>query len=247
VTDGDRPDAAANRRRALLGAVLLDLAVSPLFAWDVLTESLQRDLGTTSASLTVVFSVGLLSFMGGVLIGGWAADRIAPRRLAIVTAVGTVLGLAGSAVVGSVALMVVAFGVLVGASTGLGYATAVRGAGTVQSGRGRALGLVVSAYAVGTDGLAPTAAALLESIGRTGTFLVLAAGLSVVLVVAVLLVPGQAPESDPVKRRDPVGPAGWTPPVVALWLAFGLGSARRSQGSRMPVSSPGVLARSWSR
>src|SRR3954453_9921153 len=112
--DGDRPDAAANRRRALLGAVLLDLAVSPLFSWDVFTESLQHDLGTTSAPLTVVFSVGLLSFMGGVLIGGRAADRIAPRRLAITTAIGTVIVLAASAFVGSVALMVLAFGVLVG-------------------------------------------------------------------------------------------------------------------------------------
>ena len=225
MTDRNRPDTAANKRRALLGAVLLDLAVSPLFAWDVFTESLHRDLGTTSAPLTVVFSVGLLCFMGGVLIGGRAADRIAPRRLAIMTAIGTVLGLAASAAVGSVALMVIAFGVLVGGSTGLGYATAVRVAGTVQSGRGRALGLVVSAYAVGTAVLAPTCAALLESIGRTGTFLVLAAGLGVVLVVAVLLVPGQAPKSDPAKRRDPGGRAGWTSPVVALWLAFGLGSA----------------------
>jgi MFS transporter, OFA family, oxalate/formate antiporter len=225
VIDRGRSDAAVNKRRALLGAVLLDLAVSPLFSWDVFTESLEHDLGTASAPLTVVFSVGLLSFMGGVLIGGRMADRIAPRRLAIGTAIGTVLGLAASAVVGSVALMVIAFGVLVGASTGLGYATAVRVAGTVQSGRGLVLGLVVSAYAVGTAVLAPTSAALLESIGRTGTFLVLAAGLGVVLVVAVLLVPRQAPAPQSATRRDPGGRAGSTLPIVALWLAFGLGSA----------------------
>ena len=96
---------------------------------------------------------------------------------------------------------------------------------TQQSGRGLALGLVVSAYAVGTAVLAPVSAALLESIGRTGTFLVLAAGLGVVLVVAVLLVPGQAPESPSAKRREPGGRAGSTLRVVALWLVFGFGSA----------------------
>lgn len=212
-------------RRALLGAVLLDLAVSPLFAWDVFTESLQRDLRTSGTALTVVFSVGLLSFMSGVLIGGRVADRIAPRRLAIVTAVGTVLGLVGSALAGSVVLMAVAFGVLVGGSTGLGYATAVRVAGTVRSGRGLALGLVVSAYAVGTAVLAPTAAALLDAIGRTGTFLVLAAGLGVVLALAVALVPGTAPGSRPAGRHDADARPGSSRPVVALWLAFGLGSA----------------------
>ena len=53
--------------------------------------------------------------------------------------------------------VVLAFGVLVGASSGLGYATAVRVAGTVASGRGLALGLVVSAYAVGSAVLAPVA------------------------------------------------------------------------------------------
>lgn len=212
-------------RRALLGAVLLDLAVSPLFAWDVFTESLQRDLRTSGTALTVVFSVGLLSFMSGVLIGGRVADRIAPRRLAIVTAVGTVLGLVGSALAGSVVLMAVAFGVLVGGSTGLGYATAVRVAGTVRSGRGLALGLVVSAYAVGTAVLAPTAAALLDAIGRTGTFLVLATGLGVVLALAVALVPGTAPGSRPAGRHDADARPGSSRPVVALWLAFGLGSA----------------------
>ena len=62
--------------------------------------------------------------------------------------------------------MVLAFGVLVGASSGLGYATAVRVAGTVQAGRGLALGLVVSAYAIGTALLTPIASTLLVTLGR---------------------------------------------------------------------------------
>ncbi|GAA4763487.1 hypothetical protein GCM10023199_50390 [Actinomycetospora chibensis] len=68
-----------------------------------------------------------------------------------------IVGLLGSAVAGSVIAVVLAFGVLVGASSGLDYATAVRVAGTVASGRGLALGLVVSAYAVGSAVLAPVA------------------------------------------------------------------------------------------
>jgi MFS family permease len=214
-----------SKRRALAGAVLLDLAVSPLFAWGVFTADLGRELPVGDAVLAGVFSVGLVAFMAGVLVGGWIADAIAPRRLAMVTAAGTVAGLLGSAAATSATTLILSFGVVLGGATGLGYATAVRVAGTMRSGRGLALGIVVSAYAIGTAVLAPVAAALLTAVGRAGTFVVLAAGLGVVLVVAAVLVPGRpnrpaaAQPASPERSRGPVGP------VVALWLVFGLGSA----------------------
>ncbi|MDQ4116926.1 MAG: MFS transporter [Actinomycetota bacterium] len=213
-----------SRKRALVGAMLLDLAVSPLFAWDVFTETLQRELSSGPTALTTVFSVGLAAFMTGVLVGGRIADSVSPRRLALVTAAGTVAGLLGSAAATSVVAMVPAFGVLLGGTTGLGYATAVRVAGTMQSGRGLALGLVVSAYAVGTAILAPVAAVLLVSVGRGATFVLLAIALGVTLLAAAALLPGAATTTAtaatrPDDRRTPSGP------VVALWLGFGLGSA----------------------
>lgn len=213
-----------SEKRAVVGAVLLDLAVSPLFAWDVFTTSLRRDLGIDDTLLAGVFSVGLVAFMVGVLVGGRLADSVSPRRLALVTAGGTVLGLLGSAAATSVATMLLAFGVMLGGSTGLGYATAVRLAGTVQSRRGLALGLVVSAYAVGAAVLAPVAAALLVTVGRGWTFVLLAGGLGGVLAVATVLVPGRPANlhvSPPPTRRTRRPSRS----VVALWLAFGLGSA----------------------
>ncbi|MDD7934193.1 MFS transporter [Actinomycetospora straminea] len=220
----DTGAAAGSKRRALTGAVLLDLAVSPLFAWDVFTDSLGRDLGVGHAVLAGVFSVGLAAFMLGVLAGGRAADRFAPRRLALVALAGTVLGLSGSAAASSVVVLFLTFGVLVGGSTGLGYATAVRVAGTVATGRGLALGLVVSAYAAGTAVLAPVASTLIDAVGRVGTFVVLAGALGVLLAVAAFLVPGAAPRSGP-RREAGDGPTRPGGPVVVLWLAFGLGSA----------------------
>ncbi|HEY2193431.1 MAG TPA: MFS transporter [Actinomycetospora sp.] len=210
--------------RALTGAVLLDLALSPLFAWDVFTDHLRRELGVGDAVLAAVFSVGLVAFMLGVLVGGRVADATSPRRLALVALAGTVVGLLGSAAATSVAVVFVAFGGFLGGSSGLGYATAVRVAGTVGSRRGLALGIVVSAYAVGTAALAPVASALLASVGRGWTFVVLAGALGVVLAVAAALVPGarptRGPPTAPAHRRTRPGA-----PVVALWAAFGLGSA----------------------
>lgn len=225
MTVVDPSAATISTRRGLTGAVLLDLAVSPLFAWDVFTGSLRRDIGAGDAALAGVFSVGLAAFMLGVLVGGRAADAAPPRRLALVTLAGTVLGLLGSAVAPSASVLFLTFGVLVGGSTGLGYATAVRVAGTVASGRGLALGVVVSAYAAGTAALAPVASSLLGSIGRSWTFVVLAGVLGALLTVAAALVPGAAtgsPRRPPRDRSTRTRPSG---PVVALWLAFGLGSA----------------------
>jgi len=233
------------KTRVVVGAVLLDLAVSPLFAWDVFTESLRRDLGVGDTLLAAVFSVGLAAFTAAVLIGGRVADSVAPRRLALLTAVGTVTGLLGSAAATSVGTMLLTFGVLVGGSTGLGYATAVRLAGTVPSRRGLVVGLVVSAYAAGAAVLAPVAAALLAAVGRSWTFVLLAIGLGLVLAVAAVLVPGGP--ANPRTPRQPGRTARHRPsgPVVALWLAFGLGCAPAlaafAQAGAV-VETPGTVA-----
>ena len=76
-----------SKRRAITGAVLLDLAVSPLFAWDVFTDALGRELQAGGTALARVFSVGLVAFMAAVVLGGRIADRVPPRRLAVVAAV----------------------------------------------------------------------------------------------------------------------------------------------------------------
>lgn len=209
-------------RRVVAGAVLLDLAVSPLFAWDVFTDSVRRDLGAGDTLLAGVFSVGLVAFMVGVLVGGRLADVVAPRRLSLVTLVGTVAGLLGCAAATSVLALVLAFGVVLGGSTGLGYATAVRVAGTVASRRGLALGLVVSAYALGTAVLAPVASALLGTVGRGWTFVLVAGVMGGVLAVAAVLVPGDAPDPHPPGHRSGGRPGR---AVAALWAAFGLGAA----------------------
>lgn len=235
---GDRPrnidvggGFAPSRRewRAIAGAVLLDLAVSPLFAWDVFTADFARDLAASDTALAAVFSVGLGAFTVGVLLGGRAADALPPRRMALLTAAGTAAGLLVSAVAGHLAVLMVGFGVVLGGATGVGYVTAVRVAGTVSAGRGLALGLVVSAYAAGTIIVAPVAAVALGAVGRGWTLAGMAALLAGCLLVAAALVPG-TPGSRSADRRGASRRAGpWRDAVTrrtsVLWLVFGLGSA----------------------
>ncbi|MQA04949.1 MAG: MFS transporter [Streptosporangiales bacterium] len=215
-------DMPVSSTRSIAGAILLDLAVSSLFAWDVFVPVLGRELDVSRASLAVTFSVGLVGFTAGVLGGGRLADRVAPRRLAVGTALGAAAGLACAAVASSLLAVVLSFGALLGLATGTGYATAVRVAGAVTTRRGLALGLVVSAYAGGTVVVAPVAAVLLDVVGRAGTLGVLAIGTAATVLVAAMLLPAQAPpRPDPSSRRGPV----YSGTTLRLWLAFGLGSA----------------------
>ena len=215
--------------RALAGAVLVDLAVSPMFAWDIFAGAFAHRLRADASSLTLVFSVGLACFTVGVLGGGRAADRVSPRRLAAVTAAGVVAGLMGAGLAFSVPVLVAAFGVVLGAATGLGYATAVHVAGTIAGRRGRALALVVSAYAAGTILIVPVAAALLDATTLLNTFAVLAAALGGAVLAAAALLPAAAPPRAAGKGPHTAGARSRTPPirgsVARLWLIFGLGSA----------------------
>jgi MFS transporter, OFA family, oxalate/formate antiporter len=215
--------------RALAGAVLVDLAVSPMFAWDIFAGAFAHRLRADASSLTLVFSAGLACFTVGVLGGGRAADRVSPRRLAVLTAVGVVAGLVGAGMAFSVSVLVAAFGVVLGAATGLGYATAVHVAGTLAGRRGSALALVVSAYAAGTILIVPVAVALLNATTLLTTFAVLAATLGVAVLAGAALLPAAAPPRAAGKGPDTAGARRRTPPirgsVAGLWLVFGLGSA----------------------
>lgn len=211
----------------MAGATLLDFAVSPLFIWDTFTGPLSRDLNVSETGLTLVFSVSLATFSAGVVGGGRVADAVAPRWLAAVTGVGVVVGLGTAAVAPSLPILLVGFGVVLGAATGLGYATAVRVAGTAAARRGRAVAIVVSAYAAGAVVLAPVAAWLLAMIGRTGAFAVLAALLGAALAGAALLLPGagQAPRGGAAPAAKTATRSPVWGPVPALWTMFLLGCA----------------------
>lgn len=210
-------------RRTVAGAVLLDLAVSTLFAWDVFVRDIAEQLRVEPSSLAIVFSAGLGAFTVGVLGGGRLADRLPPRVLTLAAAAVVALGLAVTAAASSLPLLVAAFGVAVGGSTGVGYAVAVRTAGSLSTRRGLALGLTVSAYAAGTIAVAPAAAFLLNRAGRTTTFLVLAVVTAGVLVLAAVLLPRHAPT--PTTPRGRQRGAVYSVATLRLWLVFGMGSA----------------------
>ncbi|GAA1785474.1 hypothetical protein GCM10009834_51280 [Streptomonospora arabica] len=223
-------DVVSPARRALAGAVLLDFAVGPLFLWDAFSRTLSAELGVPGPQLSLAYAVGLASFTAGVLAGGRVADAVAPRRLALAVGAGVVVGLATAGLAVSLPVLVLGFGVVLGGSTGLGYATAVRVAGTSATRRGSAVAVVVSAYAAGAVVLAPVVGVLLETVGRTGMFAALAVLLGCLTACASALLPGAVPPARSAPPRAPGAPRPpalrpYSRPILAAWAMFWLGSA----------------------
>lgn len=209
-------------RRRILGAILLDLAVSPLFIWNVFAQPLSRELGVSATQLSLVFSLGLVAFSAGVLVGGRLADRLDPRHLALFSAMGTLGGLGLSAVAPSLWLIALGFGVVQGLAAGIGYATAVHEASLIN--RGLVVALVVSAYGAGSAVLASPAAWLLEYAGRGPAFAALAIITATTCAIAAWLLPGKAPGSGRQNVTTPFPPSQRRL-IALLWLMFGLASA----------------------
>ena len=176
----------------LISGVLFNLSIGVLYAWSVMKSALTLPVdgggfGWTSAQAGLPYTVAIVLFSLGVLIGGIIQDKIGPRL--VITAGGFLvgLGLILSSVVGnSVAGITTTFGILTGLGIGLGY-------GCVSpcalkwfhpSKKGMVAGLVVGGFGLGAVYLAPLTQYLITSFGISKTFLILG---TFTIVVAVLL------------------------------------------------------------
>lgn len=212
---------AVSQRRTVVGALLLNLAVSPLFVWNVLADPLAEAVAVSPARVSLVFSLGLVAFSVGVLGGGPLADRMSARTLALASALVSAAGLALAAVAPSLVLLILGFGIIQGVAVGLGYATAVHVAGMIN--RGIVMALVVSAYGAGSAALAPLAHGLLNAYDRTPALLGIAASAGIIALIAAMLLP---PGATPRTASPSQSAAGPRPLIIGLlWLTFGLGSA----------------------
>ncbi len=172
------------------------------YTFGAFAESLQNEFGGSRGSTSLVFSLaGFLYFSLGVLSGP-LADRWGARRLAVAGMILVGLGLVAASAARSLFEVYVAYGLGVGLGIGLSYVPVIS---VVQRWfarrRGLASGLAVSGIGLGTLVMPPLAAALIETLGWRGAYLVLGGVAAVVGVGMALLI-----ENDP--RDRGLGPDG---------------------------------------
>ncbi len=172
----------------LIAGVVFNLTVGVLYSWSVVKSALQADLGWTKTEATLPYTLAILFFAIGLLIGGRLQDRIGPRK--IITIGGVLVGsglIISSFLISNPSIVAVTFGVISGVGIGFGY-----GAVTPSclkwfhpSKKGLISGVVAGAFGLGAVIFSPLTNFLLNSTNEVSTtFLYLGIGIMIVSVTA---------------------------------------------------------------
>ncbi len=199
----------------LAGAVTMGLVQS----FSVFLAPLQDGLGASRATLSLAFSVNMLTFGLSSIVGGAMVDRYGTRRLAAAGGVLFAVGLLLAARSQNVLQLILALGGVAGLGMGalqgpLQYLTAR----WFDRRKGLALGILLAGAALGTMVISPLAEALIRWQGWRPTFVILGllAAAAILGTVPLLLESPEAYGMSP--DGAPAAPAGGSPaPAPPLW------------------------------
>lgn len=188
------------------------------YTFSAFVGSLQKDLGASRGSVSLVFSLaGFLYFSLGI-VSGPLADRWGSRRLAVAGMILTGAGLAAASTARTLTEVYLAYGLGVGVGVGCAYVPAL---GAVQRWfvrrRGLASGLAVSGIGLGTLVMPPLASFLIQALGWRMAYLALGGLAASVGAGMALMI-----ENDP--RDRGLAPDG-DPPRPGMQTGTGLAAA----------------------
>lgn len=204
----ESPQVTALPRREMVAAagVVMQTVLGTVYAWSVFKKPLMAAHGWTSAQVGLTFTLVIFCIGVAAALGGRFVDRAGARRVAALAAAMFGLGtlLAGVAAHwGLLWLLWLGYGLIAGLGNGLGYVTPV--AVLVRwfpDRRGFITGLTVMGFGLGAALAGQVAPLLIESIGLSTTFLLMAVVFTVLLALAATQM-----------INPPAGwqPAGWRP------------------------------------
>jgi MFS transporter, OFA family, oxalate/formate antiporter len=227
--------AIPNRWLAVVGGVLMNLALGSLYAWSVFVLPLEKEFGWSRAQTSWTFTIAITAFAATFVLAGRLQDRRGPRVCALLGAVLVGGGFILATFTSSLLFLYLSFGLIVGIGNGFGYSAPMPvGSKWFPDKRGLVVGIMVGGYGAGSAIFGPVASALIESIGWRMTFRVLGLlFLAMGLAGASLLknppagyrVPGWSPSAAVVTRRDiATRDVLRTRTFYALWIAYCLGA-----------------------
>jgi MFS transporter, OFA family, oxalate/formate antiporter len=240
-----------NRWRVVVGGMSMNLALGSLYAWSVFVLPLEKEFGWARAQTSRVYTIAVVTFAAMFIAAGRLQDARGPRVCAFLGTLLVSLGFFVSSLTSSLGFLFAAFGFLVGAGNGFGYAAPTPVASKwFPDKRGLVVGLMVGAYGAGTAVFGPIAGALIDSVGWRSTFRILAIVFLVMGMVGAWLLknppdgyqpPGWTPSAAVMTRRNyTTAEMLRTPQFYQLWIAFCLGAT----AGQMTISQLIPFARS---
>jgi MFS transporter, OFA family, oxalate/formate antiporter len=237
---GTVPEAHMNRWWAVVGGLLMNLALGSLYAWSVFVAPLEKEFGWKRADTSWVFTWAVVVFALSFIIAGRLQDKLGPFKISLVGCFLLTVGFLLCSQTNSLTYLILCFGVLVGIGNGFGYATPIPVmAKWFPDKRGLAVGLAVAGYGGGSAIFGPLAnLKLIPAYGWRTTFMILGVVFFFMTLIGSFLlknppagyqVPGWVPASKPkvVATAYEFAPGEmWrTPAAYLMWIAYALGTA----------------------
>jgi len=201
------------------------MALGSIHAFSVFLAPLEIAFGTSRATVSLIYSFGLVFLTATVLFGPTVYSRLQPATIYIWVAFLGAIGAGAASIADGYWLVWVGYSLIFGIANGLGYGFGLQFAARANPNHaGLAMGVVTASYALGAV-LAPYGFDLALTFG--GFFLAMATLGSVVFVVsigaAVLVARSGVKYTDTqAARRVTHLPVGL---IAMIWVAYGSGVA----------------------
>lgn len=209
----------------LFAVSMVSMALGSIHAFSVFLAPLEIAFGTSRATVSLIYSFGLVFLTATVLFGPTVYSRLQPATIYIWVAFLGAIGASVASIADGYWLVWVGYSLIFGIANGLGYGFGLQFAARANPNHaGLAMGVVTASYALGAV-LAPYGFDLALTFG--GFFLAMAALGSVLFVVsigaAVLVARSGVKYTDTqAARRVTHLPVGL---IAMIWVAYGSGVA----------------------
>ena len=172
----------------VLGVILL-LFLGLIYGWSIFRSPLQSEFGWTDAQASLTFSISMMTFCLGGLVGGIINKGKNGFRINLIAAaVLLAIGFFSASNIQSLMGIYLSYGVCCGFGVGLGYNTAIS---TIvkwfPDKQGLISGITLMGFGFGSMILGTVAGAMIQSMGWRVTFRIFAVAFAIVMAVGALL------------------------------------------------------------
>lgn len=179
-----------NRWLIALAGVGLHISIGSVYAWSVFTSPLQEQIGWTLSEVSLIFSIAIFFLGVSAAFMGHFVEKHGPRKSGLISTIFFASGLALSGYAVSIEnlyLLYLGYGVLGGIGLGIGYITPVSTlVKWFPDRRGMATGLAIMGFGFAAMIASPVMSSLINSVGISNTFYIMAAVYFVIMICASL-------------------------------------------------------------
>ena len=180
-----------NRYTILTAGMIIQFCAGIIYGWSVFRGPVAAHLNWDAGSAALTSSVMLAMFVIGIILGGWAQDKLGPMKVTLTGSILIGVGMICTALITKDVpwFVYITYGCIAGLGVGTVYMSTIA---AVQKWfpdrRGFASGMIVCAFGFSLVIFAPLAKYLLSCLGVSNTFLIFGTSFLVICALCSLLI-----------------------------------------------------------